>query len=188
MRSTYPTARRPGPAGAAGVAATLVMLVAVMAGCTAASDAAAPHPTSTVTSCPATIDTTNGSPHATRTGPLVPDGATTAVLCFYPPVGNDGIYPLAESQPSQIPANEVVATLNALTARTELRSGPDETPVDACAAMARTAFVILLTYPGGGGVTATIEPNCGSVESTGAVADTDRLSSLLAAWPGAAVS
>lgn len=162
---------------AAGALVGLLLMAAACADTHAAQNSPAPSPTAAVTACPDTFDT-RARPTGTRGGALVPDGASTALLCSYAPTGSSAAYPLDSSTPSQRPAAHVVTTLNKLEVDAEAHQTDR-----VCAMMARTTYTIVLIYPDGNGAVVNVNPNCATVARDDTVRQVNRLADLFAAWP-----
>lgn len=91
----------------------------------------------TPAACPATW--TSDRPSSTRTsGPFVPNGATEALLCSYPPLGRPTL-PVGDVHTLTTGVGDIVDYLNGLPATEKAGA--------ACAAYQSTEHVVVLGYP-----------------------------------------
>jgi hypothetical protein len=134
--------------------------------------------------CPPTFTVPTGRPRASRTGQLVPTGATGALVCTYFAKDGGSALPLTVTQPLSGRPAQLVTYLNGLPDHLPEDPGrpQDEQRATACMLINTALYRIVLHYPDREPVLVDVVPPCGVVEQGGAVRFLRNVSELRGYW------
>jgi hypothetical protein len=158
----------------------LSLLLAVVAGVTILALPGAQAPAAGVGAppgpavCQPQYDNDTSPPTDVRSGPLVPAGATGALLCVYAFTETSRYLPLTEQVPLARGAAALADALNALPA------APDDD--GACTVAGQPGHRVVFSYPDQGPVTVEVSGACGLVFRDRVVRRLVSLRAILAPW------
>lgn len=137
------------------------------------------------TGCHPTLEVPDEMPTATRSGQLVPEGATGGAVCtYFDKDGTSGAV-LIDQRPLKGDPAALIDYLNGLSATdpaTLATPAPGEHIVHECLMAGFPVHQFVLSYPARSPAVVTVNSRCGTVEQGGAVRYTTGLHTLMAYW------